>query len=104
MVRDYKGKENSVTYIKPYFNTIQLGRTIASNGCIPVLALLFENPKLYTEILIETEIPGTTLNRALKLLLSISLIKKDRTISKGRDTHIYSISQMGKELIKRDAL
>lgn len=100
MNRTVKTNGTTILNIKLYSQGIQLGKTIATSGSLRILGVLYEKQRVYTELLNETELPGTSLNRALKLLLSTNLIKTEDTFFKGRKTSIYIITSYGKELMK----
>ena len=83
-----------------YGNTKELGRILNHYGVTNIIYSINEGPKRYKEISAETELPNSTLERCLKELEIIQIIKKTPIASKNRETHQYHFTPIGKEFLK----
>jgi DNA-binding HxlR family transcriptional regulator len=91
---------NSVVKIHLYGKTKQLGRTLSHEGVTDILHALKERPKKYKELTLETDLPNSTLERVIKELLGLHIIKKNPITSENRDTHQYDLTPNGLQLMK----
>ena len=86
--------------IRLFEKTKQLGRTLSHEGATEILQALNERPKQYKELTRETELSNSTMERALKELQAIHLIKKNPITSDNRETHQYDLTPNGLQLMK----
>lgn len=95
------GKKTSTIKIGVLENTKQLCRVLSHKGTLEILYALRERPKQFKELYAELELPSSTFEDALTSLYnSTYVLKKNLITSKNRDTHQYTLSQSGKELMK----
>lgn len=99
-MKNKKTKDKKVIKLGVFENTKQLGRVISHCGAIEILQALNERPKQYKELDNETGLSSTTLKRVIKELLSVQIIKTMPMTSKKRETHQYSLTTVGIELMK----
>ena len=70
-------------------------------GTLEILYALQERPKQFKELNAELDLPSSTFEDALTdLFNSTYILKKNPITSKNRDTHQYTLSQNGKELMR----
>ena len=98
---NYKNSSSLVSIkIHLYEKTKQLGRTLSHTGVTNILYALNERPKQYKELTEETGLPNSTLERAIKELLAIHIIKKNLITSENRETHQYDLTPNGLQMMK----
>lgn len=95
-----KGNHEKTYKIRPFGNTIELGRTIGFEGTMEILSFLFNGSKRYRDIEANVEIKKTTLVRQLKRLQALKIIETHEIFAEGRKTHEYAITQNGKDLLR----
>ena len=86
--------------IKVYGKSKELGRLLGLDGTIEILTLLDEHPRQYKDLSIHIDFSQTSLSRRLHLLQSLDIIKKQPIRSKRRETHEYTLTIRGAELMK----
>ena|SRR4030042_891744 len=100
MSTDKPEKNDNSIKITAFGKTTELGKILGSEGTVPLLNFLAEQPRQYKDIEDTVDIPKTTLVRHLNSFQLLKIIKKDPYISKGRKTHLYSLTQVGSEMMK----
>ena len=95
-----KIRNNKIGKLGVFEKTKQLGRVISHQGSTEVLYSLVEKPKQYKELAFEARLSNTTLERVLKELQGVQIIKKMPITSKKRETHQYDLTVRGIELMK----
>lgn len=92
-------KDEPIVKIGIFGKTKQLGRTLSHEGVTEILNVLEERPKQYKEIALETGLPNSTLERALKELQAIKIIGTNKIYSEKRETHQYDFTSFGRDLM-----
>ena len=97
-----KSKRNSTstTLLTFFGKSKELGRLLGLDGTIEILTLLDEQPRQYKDLSTHIDFSQTSLSRRLHLLQSLDIIKKQPIRSKRRETHEYTLTFRGVELIK----
>lgn len=95
-----QNKTLSVTIIRQYNKTMELGNLLGQKGTIEILQLLDERPKKYTELERTLNLSHTSLLRRLTILQTLDIIKKLPIKSKRRETHEYGLTIRGNDLMK----
>jgi DNA-binding HxlR family transcriptional regulator len=93
-------QDDIVLKIRKFDKTKELGKIIGLEGTSEILSLLDDQPLQYKDLDAEKIIPPATLNRRLKELQSIHLVKKMPITSNRRETHQYNLTLNGIELMK----
>ena len=93
-------QDEKTVKLRSYEKTRELGRILGLEGTLEILLLLDERPRQYKEIDAEHILPQTTLNRRLKMLQTVGIIKKFPISSDRRETHQYTLTLKGIELMK----
>ncbi len=94
-------KKSPVIKIGILEKTKQLCRVLSHKGALEILYALQERPKQFKELYAELDLPNSTFEDALTdLFNSTYVLKKNLITSKNRDTHQYTLSQSGKELMR----
>ena len=83
-----------------YSNSIELGKTLGSDGIIHMLTLVNEQPMRYSDIESSVDIPKSTLVRHLNLLYDFKILDKNPFLFNGRKTHVYGLTSLGKDIVK----
>lgn len=91
--------ENKTIKIKSYQKTTELGRIIGKKGTVKILCMLDQRPCQHKELNCY-ELPSTTFNNRIKELQSLDIIKKIPITSNRRETHQYTLTLTGNELMK----
>ena len=78
----------------------ELGRILGLDGTIEILTMLDEQPRQYKDLNTHIQFSQTSLSRRLLLLQSLDIIKKQPIRSKRRETHEYTLTIRGAELMK----
>lgn len=86
--------------IVQYTKIKQLGRILNLEGSIEILTTLRENPKRYQILENELDTSPSTLQRRLRDLRGLQLIKQNPITSENRNTHEYTLTIYGNELMK----
>lgn len=95
------GNKSSKIKVGVLENTKLLFRVLNHKGTLDILYSLKERPKQFKELYAELDLPSSTFEEALTdLFNSTYVLKKNVITSKNRDTHQYTLSQSGKELMK----
>ena len=95
------GEKSSIIKIGLLENTKQLIRILNHKGTLEILYALSENPKQFKELQVELGLASSTFEDAITDLFNLThVLKKNPITSKNRDTHQYTLSQSGKELMK----
>ena len=93
-------KNIDILRIGMYDQTKELGKNIGLEATVDIICLLDEQPRQYKEIASSIKLPHTTLERRLKMLQTLHIIKKKPITSNRRETHAYNLTIMGMELMK----
>ena len=93
-------KKNSTIKIEILKNTKQLCRVLNHKGTLEILYSLHERPKQFNELFSEMDLPSSTFQDAISNLnKSTFVIKKNPITSKNRETHQYTLTKNGQELL-----
>lgn len=97
----YKMTDNKeIIKIDIFGNSTELGRLLGTQGTIHMLTMISEKPMQYTDIVNSVNIPKSTLVSHLNSLYNLKIVQKDDFFSKGRKTHLYSITKIGADMLK----
>jgi DNA-binding HxlR family transcriptional regulator len=99
---DNKSKQSSRSNIvpHPFGKSKKLGRILGLDGTFEILSMLDEKPRQYKDLDAHIDFSQTSLSRRLTILQSIDIIKKQPVRSKRRETHEYTLTSRGAELMK----
>jgi DNA-binding HxlR family transcriptional regulator len=90
----------SNTVLRYFGKSKELGRILGLDGTIELLTTLDEHPRQYKDLSAHIKFSQTSLSRRLHLLQSLDIIKKQPIRSKRRETHEYTLTIRGAELMK----
>ena len=90
----------STLVLKVFGKSKELGRILGLDGTIEILTTLDEHPRQYKDLNTSIQFSQTSLSRRLNLLQSLDIIKKQPIRSKRRETHEYTLTIRGAELMK----
>lgn len=85
--------------IRLYEITQSLGRSLSHKGCKEIIFFLKDDPKRHKDIIKDIHLPVATIDRSLKELVALQLIKKIPITSSKREIEQYGITQIGADLI-----
>jgi DNA-binding HxlR family transcriptional regulator len=93
-------KDDIIGKIGVFNKTKELGRILGFEGTTEIIYYLDEKPRQYKDLEKDLNIPHATLERRLHELQTVHIIKKKPITSNRRETHVYSLTPSGIELMK----